>query len=206
METVLVRSLAALGVKRRELEHVQLLPNVRQVVPFREIAYGVRYFDRAESVRLIGTTETAIDVTRLQMQSGRFFKKKELLTRNNVIVIGRGLAKTLLRGINSVGKSLIIGNRYYLIIGVTSSQQKPVNGLEVYLPITRMISKFGDLDIVRSLGSFSVNQFETSYVVVTVKNQARREQTVEQIQEILKRFHGKKKVYTVKQTSGTTGR
>lgn len=196
------------GVNRDDLESIQaFVKQVEQVVPFREIRERARHGFREMDVRLIGTTDAAADVLQTRMQRGRFFARRQCRTKNNVCVIGPKLAAELFPGANPVGRSLRIGPAYYLVMGTLRNAtpagiDKERFGYEVYVPYSTMRARFSDLSIARLEGGFSMEQFETSRTVITVRQGEDLDRTAAAVRRTMQLRHGDRRDFALQFTAG----
>lgn len=188
------------GIKHADVERIQAsLANVASVVPLREVLREARFADRRLNVRVIGTMTNAAAVMTLSFQRGAFFEKREVQTRNNVAVIGAGVARSLFPGTNPVGRNVRVGPNYFLIVGVlkpTKAGPKEADfDSAIFVPLTTLRSRLNldNLDVSRRQGTFSVKQVELTQVLITVRANKSIEDTAESVREYFRIFHKKTK-------------
>lgn len=188
------------GLTREDYERIiASIPGIRRAAPVRTLNVPARFGDRLAEAQLTGTTPELAHVRDMAITRGRFLADKDVKQFNNVAVIGRGLAEMLFRDEDPIGKSIRIDRVYYLVVGETSSKKAaPAEGvagptgngdMEVYIPLSTMRSRLGDLTFDRRAASFNAEQFELSRIVIAVEDPARAGFVAEAIRRLLKRFH-----------------
>ena len=135
---------------------------------------GIR---RKAEVRIIGTTTGLAKVLNLQMKAGRFLEKRDNDYFDSVATIGPDVASRLFPGENPIGKHLRMthdtSNFHSIIVGVLKDKNQ--GNMSVYIPQNTMKERIGDLEIVRSAGSYSAKKREVNraWIPVTNAKQAR---------------------------------
>jgi putative ABC transport system permease protein len=76
----------------------------------------------ARDINLVGTEETYFKIRNYQIVSGRAFTSQEVRTAQPVVVIGHAIADKLLKGVDPLNKSIVIGGLPYRVIGVVARQ------------------------------------------------------------------------------------
>ncbi len=76
----------------------------------------------AKSIRLAGTEESYFRIRNYEIAAGRAFTSQEVRTAQPVLVIGQELADKLLKGVDPIGKKVVIGGLPYRVIGVVVKQ------------------------------------------------------------------------------------
>jgi putative ABC transport system permease protein len=76
----------------------------------------------AKSIRLAGTEESYFKIRNYEIAAGRAFSSQEVRTAQPVVVIGQELADKLLKGVDPIGKQVVIGGLPYRVIGVVAKQ------------------------------------------------------------------------------------
>jgi putative ABC transport system permease protein len=76
----------------------------------------------AKSIRLAGTEESYFKIRNYEITAGRAFTSQEVRTAQPVVVIGQELADKLLKGVDPIGKKVVIGGLPYRVIGVVAKQ------------------------------------------------------------------------------------
>jgi putative ABC transport system permease protein len=195
-------TLTAYGLTRDDYHRiVSTVPNLRRAVPVREMLHRIQNADRSLDATLVGTTEAFAAAHGQKVVRGRFLTAKDLQSLDNVAVIGRAVAQRLLLDQDPIGKSVRIGQSYYLIVGVVSrgsAQGSQLGSLrtghtdrQVFVPLSTMRARLGDAQIIRRSGSFEMEQFELSRIEILVADPAKVQSTADAINRMLRSFHEK---------------
>ncbi|MBD3676669.1 MAG: ABC transporter permease [Planctomycetaceae bacterium] len=179
------------GVTREDVNSFErLLPGVAAVIPVRSFQTQVRYADRNSEAEIHGTTQEFSRKISPQNFEGRFLKKKDIVTHQNIAVIGEGVARDLFgkRISEAIGRNLKIGQDYFLIVGVVKDTGREF-GQSVWIPITTMKSRFGDDQILHRAGAFEATSYEISRVEVILEDGVRPERTLRVIRLLLNASH-----------------
>ena len=193
----------AFGVTRAEYKMLSTtIPSIRDIIPIREV---VKKFSNTNNAnvkpldgRLVGCTPEYSDITKLNIDRGHFLTHREIQSRATVCVLAHDLAQYLFPSDDPINKQIFLpeSKEYYKIVGVL----KPRNATaaiggslaaqdfskDVYIPITTMQQRYGDMEVKMASGSFSRKQFELSQITIRVKNVNDVPRTAELIQSTLK--------------------
>ncbi len=155
---------------------VAQVPTVQTAVPIREILREARVGERSQSITLTGTTPDFIRLHDVRIAQGRFLTQKDQTTLENVAVISRTTAQRLFPTEDPVGRSIGVGDVYFLVVGVTTvdasstagsaKRIKPPGNPPVYVPISTMRSRIGDTEIIRANGAFEVRRYQLSRIEI----------------------------------------
>ncbi|HYW78682.1 MAG TPA: ABC transporter permease [Thermoguttaceae bacterium] len=188
------------GLTRNDFHRiVNTIPGIRQAVPTREMSKPARYRDRLEDVHLVGTTPAFSEIRRIHVERGRFLIDNDVKRFGNVAVIGHTVAQRLFPGMDPIGKSVGVEGAYYLVVGVMAKGDGPkrqttanVRGTpdrDVYIPLTTMRTRLGDLEITQSSGTFDADHCELSRILITVAEVAHANEVIETIARLLQKSH-----------------
>jgi putative ABC transport system permease protein len=190
-------AVVAYGLTRDDHHRVVTgIPVLKQAVPVREATHVVRHHDRETDVRLIGTTSEYGSAHAIRIERGRFLTDRDVRTSENVAFIGHGVAQRLFPGEDPIGKSMRIGDTYFLVVGTRAraparsaraDRRRP--DLEVYVPLSTMGSRLGDLTVTAKSGSIVLERFELSRIEITLDDPAEADEVAEAIRRLLKPFH-----------------
>jgi len=81
--------------------------------------------ERTKILNILGTTEAFADVSKLELELGRFFTGNEVQRRANVVVLGQTAYTALFPTVDPVGKTVRIGLREYTVVGVVGPRPSP---------------------------------------------------------------------------------
>jgi putative ABC transport system permease protein len=137
---------------------------------------------------------------------GRFLTIPDLETTANVVVLGAGAAERLFGFEYPVGKPLLIGPTAYRIVGVL--EPRGVSNLggsmaqddldsAVYIPLTAARLRFGELQVIRSSGSFDFERTQLNEITLTVQDSELVTQTAAMARKLLDEHHTKGDDYEV---------
>lgn len=175
------------GVKRAEKRLIEkTIPTIKRVIPIREIPQRFSYNGNPNvkpiDGRLVGCTHGYAEVTRLFAARGRFLSPVEVAQSKSVCVIAADLARKLFPSEDPLYKQIYLPEKkeFYEIVGVLKPRNATaaIGGslasqdfsLDVYIPITTMQLRMGDLEIQRSNGSFIAKSFELTQITIQVEN------------------------------------
>ena len=166
----------------------------------REIHKEARYLDHVTDVphrRLHGQVPRHEQPA---LSRGRFLSDKDLEGAENVCVHRRyDTARQLFPYQDPIGEFMQIDNEFYVVIGQTESKT-PTAGIggsltaqdfnsDVYIPLTTLRWRIGDMVITSRAGSREGEQVELSQITVTVRDIEQVDETADIIQTLLERFH-----------------
>ncbi|MBI3837786.1 MAG: ABC transporter permease [Planctomycetia bacterium] len=190
----------AYGLLRDDYDRmVANIPTLLQAVPMREIRKEARYLDKVTDVRLVGCTAKYLEINNLRMSRGRFLSDKDLERADNVAVIGDAAAKVLFPYENPIGRFLQVEKEFYVIVGQTEDKT-PSGGiggslaaqdynLDVYIPLSTLRWRIGDMVATSRAGSREGEVVQLSQITVTVHELAEVDATADIIKTLLQKFH-----------------
>lgn len=190
----------AYGLLRDDYDRiVSNVPTLSQAVPMREIKKEARYLDKVADARVVGCTSKYLEMNGLHMSRGRFLSDKDFEQAENVAVIGDRTAQDLFLYEDPIGKFLQIDQEFYTIIGQTESKT-PSGGvggslaaqdfnLDVYIPLSTLRARIGDIVVTSRAGSREGEQVQLSQITVTVFDISQVDETAEIIRKLLAKFH-----------------
>ncbi len=190
----------AYGLLRDDFDRIVTnIPTLTQAVPMREINREARYLDNVTDIRLVGCTAKYLEMNNLRMARGRFISDKDLESGDNVCVIGSQAARQLFPYQDPIGEFLQVDQAFYVIVGQTESKTPSAGiggsmsaqdfNLDVYIPLSTLRSRIGDLVVTSRAGSREGEQVELSQITVTVRDMEQVDETSDIIRALLARFH-----------------
>lgn len=183
------REIPSFGISRQEFRLIEnTIPTIKQVIPIREIKQKFLYAGnpRVQPIdgRLVGCTPQYADVTRLLVDRGHFLTDREVAAQMGVCVISAKLAERFFPSEDPIEKQLYLpdNKEYFTIVGVLKHRNATaaIGGSlasqdfsrDIYIPITTMRLRIGDLEERRSGGSFSAKRFELTQITAQVADVA----------------------------------
>ncbi len=188
------------GLTRDDYDRIkETIPTVDEVIPIREIRRRFKYADREVDGRLVGCTPEYAEVTRLHVERGRFLTDVDLREKQNHCVLAAEVADDLFRYEDPIGRAIHVDSDYYVVVGVMKSRA-PSAGIggslaaqefdaDVYVPISTLWSRLGDLIITRRAGSFEREEVQLSQLTLRVDEVANVMRTAEVVEATLARYH-----------------
>jgi len=190
----------AYGLMRDDYDRmVSNIPTLLQAVPMREIRKEARFLDKVTDVRVVGCTSKYQEINNIKLSRGRFLSDKDFEQADNVAVIGDSTARMLFPYENPVGRFIQIDKEFYSIVGQTEDKT-PSGGiggslaaqnfnLDVYIPLSTLRWRIGDLVVTSRSGSREAEQVQLSQITVTVRDLAEVDETADIIKTLLEKFH-----------------
>jgi putative ABC transport system permease protein len=176
----------------------QTFPAIERTVPVKIIRKEGRLRERAMEIRAVGTTPDWFDLVRRPLLAGRVLSSTDLAAKANVAVLTEHVTRHLLVLEETIGQSIKIGGEYFEVIGVIESQedessavQTPDLAMDVYIPITAVQERYGDVSIRRTAGSRTRELIELHQIIAQVDSIDHVEPTAAGIERMLRRFHKK---------------
>jgi putative ABC transport system permease protein len=188
------------GLTREDyVRMVATIPTIATAVPIRELPTEFRYRTRRFEGRLVGCTPDYAEVTRLRLDHGRFLTDLDLDEESNYCVLAAESAERLFPFGEPVGETIMIEEEFYRVVGVMKPRS-PSAGIggsiaaedfsrDVYIPITTMWRRIGDMNIVTKPGTFQQELFELSQVTITVDDREHVLLTAEIVKDTIERYH-----------------
>lgn len=193
---------ARFGITRNDFESIRKsISGISIAAPIRAFNQRATYGEADPEITVVGTTESLAEIENIPLAQGRFLKEEDLKKLNNVAIISRAVAQQMFNGKNPIGKNIKLQKDYFLIVGVTKSNEpdladKLSKSAKVFIPISTMQARFGDNVIKRKSGSFEMQTYELSEVRCAVEDKTQISKTIETIERLLSKNH-KTKDYSV---------
>jgi putative ABC transport system permease protein len=169
----------------------------------RIIRENVRFSQNELPCQVVGTLPFYTEVTGTSVVRGRFLTYLDDLHHDNVCAITIGLAQRLFPYQDPLQHSVKVDQFYYRVVGLvqeqsTKEQRSQSGRLEgepldnnVYIPLSTSRSRFGEVLMRRSAGSFEVERVELHQITVQMEDLESVETADPQIRTLLDRFHDK---------------
>jgi putative ABC transport system permease protein len=170
------------GLKRHEYERlVKTIPHLQGALPIREVRRQVFYGEQEPAdARLVGCTPEYAEVTRLEVDRGRFLTDADVEQRQTLCVLAARLAERLFPYEDPLGRRVFLPESldYFEIIGVLKPRTATaaIGGSlsaqdfseDIYIPITTMQQRIGDFVVTRRGSTFNVEIVELNQVTLRV--------------------------------------
>ena len=190
----------AYGVLRDDYRRiVSNLPMIETAVPMREIRREVRFDEYFVEARVVGCTPEYLTLNHLAMDAGRFLTARDMSPPENVAVLGYETARTLFPLQNPLGRSVRIDTEFYVIVGVTAQRDPSaaIGGslaaqdfnLDVYIPLTTLRARIGDMVMTSRSGSREGEVVELSQITVSLPQVEQVEEAADVIRSLMEEYH-----------------
>ena len=203
------RDIPTFGVSRQEFHLLQnTVPTIKRVIPIREIAQKFVYSGNSSAQpldgRLVGCTPEYAEVTRLRIDRGHFLTDREVQAQMSVCVISAKLAARFFPSEDPIDRQIYLPEKqeYFNIVGVLKHRNATaaIGGSlasqdfsrDIYIPITTMRLRIGDLEQRRRGGSFSAKRFELTQITAQVADLADIPQTAKLVEASLRNRFAKR--------------
>ena len=192
------------GLKREDYDRIiGTIPSIKNHMPVREMRRTFAHGHREFEGRLVGTTPLYVEMTRIEMDRGRFISDVDGRESRMSCVLSAGMAERLFPAEDPIGKTIRVqGNMNdpgfpYEVVGVTKPRgaTAAIGGsmsgqdftYDVYIPISTLWSRMRDLVMVRKSGSFEAELVELSQITLQVSSRKEVKETADIILDTLGR-------------------
>ncbi|MDP2645981.1 MAG: ABC transporter permease [Desulfobacterales bacterium] len=177
----------------------ETMATIKQTVPVKLVRKEGRLGERALELRVVGTTSRWFDLVQRTVLAGRILAPLDETEKGSVAVLTEFGARRLLATENTVGQTFRIGGNIFRVVGIIKSEggkaadiQIPDQQVDAYIPIDVARLYYGDIDVRRTSGSVEREMVELHQIIVQVDRTENVEPAAKAIEEMLRRFHGKK--------------
>jgi len=177
------------------------IPGVLRVLPMRIIRENARFARNEVPCQVVGTLPHYADVAGATIVAGRFLGDLDERHKDNVCVITTSLAQRLFPTDDPLEHSIKIDTFYYRVIGILQERSQPEQRTQagkmegqpldnnVYIPLGTSRTRFGEVLIRRSAGSFEAEEVQLHQITVQMRDTPAVETADPQIKTLLSRFH-----------------
>jgi putative ABC transport system permease protein len=183
-------------------DYIRLLatvPTIDKAIPIREVSREFRNGTRKFEGRCVGCTPDYAEVARLAPSMGRFLTDSDLIHQRNYCVLAAETADRLFPYGDPVGQRIMVDEQFFIVVGVMKSRA-PSAGIggsvaaedfsrDVYIPITTMESRMGDMEVVMKPGQFQRDLKELSQITIQVTDRDMVLPTVDVVRDTIARYH-----------------
>ncbi|HRZ97226.1 MAG TPA: ABC transporter permease [Paludibacter sp.] len=176
----------------------EIVPGVVRTASQSEISTEVKYADKSAKSTVIGITPEFVEMLNYKAEKGDFINADHYSKNLKVCVLGAGVASTLFRNENPIGKMVKIEDQWLEVIGVLKSKTlftETVGELaardlntDIYVPLTTFLKRFTRENILSS---------EIQQITVQVDNSDLLVETSQLIESILQRHHFNNSDYNI---------
>jgi len=183
-------------------DYIRLLatvPTIDKAIPIREVSREFRNGTRRFEGRCVGCTPDYAEVTRLEPSQGRFLTDGDLIHQSNYCALAAETADRLFPYGDPIGQKIMVDEHFFVVVGVMKSRA-PSAGIggsvaaedfsrDVYIPITTMETRMGDMEVVMKPGQFQRDLKELSQITIQVKDRDLVLPTVDVVRDTIARNH-----------------
>jgi putative ABC transport system permease protein len=191
---------AGYGLTREDHERLlATVPTIDKAIPIREVSREFRFRTRKFEGRCVGCTPEYAVVTRLFVDQGRFLSDADLIEERNYCVLAAEAAERLFPFGDPLGQDVMIDESFYVVVGVMKPRAASAGiggslaaedfSRDVYIPITTMRTRIGDMDVVTKPGQFQRDLYELTQVTIQVNDRALVLPTADVVRDTLARYH-----------------
>ncbi|GHU62104.1 ABC transporter permease [Bacteroidia bacterium] len=176
----------------------EIVPGVEKVATQAEINTDVKFADKSVKSTVIGVSPDFLGMMNYKIGVGDFISDTHYNRRMKVCVLGAGVASTLYKEEDPIGKMVKIEDQWLEVIGVLESKTlftETVGELaardlntDVYVPLSMFLGRFTRENILSG---------EIQQITVQINNSEHLPEVSELINEILKRHHFNNKDYSI---------
>jgi putative ABC transport system permease protein len=207
------QSLQEYGLTYNDAERFRnSIPSAQVIVPIRRVAQQAWYRNRKIPVEVIGTVPWHLETSPIRLIMGRFLTSVDLDYRQDICIIDEGIVEQLFALDDPIGQYVKIANNYYNVVGIVSSQpmttvanpQENQNGDptkkqsaganagNIYLPLTTVKNRFGEMTVKLSgTSGANIEKVELQEIIIKVSGVDMVLPTRDILQTLLERFHKK---------------
>jgi putative ABC transport system permease protein len=176
----------------------EIVPGVERIAAQAEISAEVKYTDQSVKSTVIGITPDFFQMMNYKLKSGELLNDTHNSLRRKVCILGAGVAKSLYKQEDPIGKMAKIEDQWLEVIGVLESKTlftetvgelaaRDLNN-DVYIPLATYLGRFGKENPLDS---------EIKQITVQIENSKHIMEVSNLIQEILKRHHFNNEDYSI---------
>ncbi|HEV7763761.1 MAG TPA: ABC transporter permease [Thermoanaerobaculia bacterium] len=189
--TLDAKALASRGLTYRDAAELRAhAKEIDLVAPISQDQMVIRYGAIEKKRDVMGVTPEYSPITFFKVEHGRFVTDTDLQTAARVVVLGTTRATEFFGSDNPIGKTISINGAGYLVVGVMEEKwfsrgEDGRNALrwmnrQMYIPLTTFMTRKGE----------PLEQGRISFMYARMKDIARHEEAVADIESILQRQHG----------------
>ena len=190
----------AYGVLRSDFDRITSNLSMHEMaVPMREIRREVRVNERFTEARIVGCTPEYAPLNHLNLDLGRFLTSRDMSPPENCCVLAAQTAQILFPIADPIGRSIRIDKDFYVVVGVTQHRDPSaaIGGSlaaqeynsDVYIPLTTLRSRIGDMVFTSRSGSREGEVVELSQITVSMPEVDQVEQAADVIRTLMEQSH-----------------
>jgi len=190
------------GIKRDDPQNLlEIVRSITMAVPLKLKRENVRYRDRRTEARIVGTTPGYPKILNLRTEYGRFFNDFDTGEFKKVCVIGQAVQRELFRFIHPINKQIRISDQWFTVIGVMEDKSIKGKGgtivaydlnMDIYIPYTTMVRRFGPFTVTVTSSSFSAVSVDVDELILKIDDERNVDDSAKLIRRFFENRHDKK--------------
>ncbi|MFO0789431.1 MAG: ABC transporter permease [Pirellulales bacterium] len=173
---------AGYGLTRADyVRLVATVPTITKAIPMRIIP-SIEFHNKNRKIegRLVGTTPDYAEVTRLALDRGRYLSDADVTNERNYCVLAAEVAEQLFPIGEALGQRVLINDDFYEVIGVMKPRMASAGiggslaaesfSNDIYIPITTLWRREGDMIVSIKPGQFQRDINQVSQITVEVSD------------------------------------
>jgi putative ABC transport system permease protein len=176
----------------------EIVPGVQRVASQAEISSEAKYTDKSAKSMVIGITPEYAEMLNFKTARGKFITEDQSKNELKVCVLGAGVAATLFRSEDPLGRMVKIEDQWLEVVGVLKSKAlftetvgelaaRDLN-MDVYVPLTTFLERFNQENQLTS---------QIQQITVQVDGSDKLQEASKVIDEILLRHHYNNEDYSI---------
>ncbi len=191
------------GLTRRDQQRLaETVQPIDGIVPLKRVGdQVVRGNVTMGSATVMGTTPEMLDIANLQVRRGRYLNESDTAPPVNVAVLGAEVADRLFPLDDPVGNTFRVDSFTFRVVGVlqrvglaggagSALVGRDLN-FDVHIPLATARSRFGDVRMSRSSGSFNREEVQLTELILRTPNEQAVISVADQVERVLSLEHEK---------------
>jgi putative ABC transport system permease protein len=190
------------GITRKDyVALVATVPTISKAIPMRIIpSVEFRNKNRKVEGRLVGTTPDYSAATRLAVDRGRFITDSDVENERNYCVLAAELADQLFPMGDALDERVLMNNKFYEVVGIMKPRMASAGiggslaaesfSSDVYVPITTLWRREGDMNVSIKPGQFQRDVYQLSQVTLEIKDVKLVLPTADLVRNMMQDRHG----------------
>ena len=178
---------------------IATIPTITKAIPIRVFGREFRNKTRSFEGRLVGSSPDYAEVTNLIQDRGRFISDLDMEHERNCCALSAEAAAQLFPTGDVLGQEIMIDQEFYTVVGVMMPRAASAGiggslaaedfSKDVYIPITTLWRRLGDMEIITKPGTWIQDLRELSQITIQVDHRDHVLQTADIVRETVALDH-----------------
>ena len=179
------RRMLEYGITRQDIRTIEAtIPHVKRIVPLKTVAYSVRRYEHRFDGQVVGTIPEFLETVNISVAQGRPLSDMDNEDSKTVCLIGDEVRQELFAYEDPIGQPVFAETRGmqvpFTVVGVLSpvdTAGSPARGVEernlnreILIPYKTAETRYRDINIRQSSGSWEIFKVELSSLYVTAES------------------------------------